>query len=608
MVESEIIYCRQTKDYDNKLFVREEDFEFPHGEDYKFAIEKMEKIQTTLFSGEKIFQLFDFNDISLWWFIYQSLIPQIKKNINFIIKFTEFLEQTRPKTVTIKDDFTKVDLIIQICKKNSINVKYSKNEYLKFKMKRMSKNIIQKKRFSKIAEIKKTNRKECFLKEKNIIPKIDEKIIFAIPTIYRRKIFDLENSKTKNGEYILNSIFRLFENDKIIGLDIDYTFKGNTDVLEDRLSDEISWFPIEMITSNKESNEGKIFLQKIEQIFKNNKFQQLFEFQNISFWKNIENFFTEILYEPNLPTYIKIIEGLEVFLKNKSPKAFFLPYETGPIALAIIAVCKKLNIKTFGVQHGYIYQKNPMYIFGRYTFEKIKLGFPIPNHFLLFGEYDKEILTKNEYPKDRLIEFGNPAYFNHKQIIEKCNSRNFRRKYNINPGKKIVLFTTGKLQRNYPSHGKYDYDEQIWRELLVNFKDQNVHIILKPHPQEKNVQVYEEIKNEINIKNADIIDDDIYELINAASVVISVFSSTMLDAMVFQKPVIKVQFENEQNSIFKNNEGILICNLKNLNQTIKKITESDIFNSNVIANSAELLKKHYGIPEKNPIQILEKLF
>ena len=63
--------------------------------------------------------------------------------------------------------------------------------------------------------------------------------------------------------------------------------------------------------------------------------------------------------------------------------------------------------------------------------------------------------------------------------------------------------------------------------------------------KENDITIYEEILASFSPSNAKIIQGNLYELIYLSSLIVSVFSSTMLDALCFDKPVIRVKFENE---------------------------------------------------------------
>ena len=99
----------------------------------------------------------------------------------------------------------------------------------------------------------------------------------------------------------------------LLAIDIDYTFKGNQNILSERLESETSWIPVEILfEKNKiKKNEHKIFLQNYNQIISNKNFQKLFIFNGISIWNNLEPEFKKMEFFSNLPLY------LELYLKRR---------------------------------------------------------------------------------------------------------------------------------------------------------------------------------------------------------------------------------------------------------------------------------------------------
>ena len=56
-----IIFGTSSSKTDEIIYVREEDFEIPHGEDYKIAIEELGKIQNVIFDGKPFLEHFRFS-------------------------------------------------------------------------------------------------------------------------------------------------------------------------------------------------------------------------------------------------------------------------------------------------------------------------------------------------------------------------------------------------------------------------------------------------------------------------------------------------------------------------------------------------------------------
>jgi len=607
-ISKKLVYGKVSHNDAEIISLREEDFELPHGLDYKLAIEELEKIQNAPVNNKALYQSFQYKNIPIWWFIYQSLISRYKKEINFVNEFLRYLEQNSVGSIEICDDFENFNLIKKISDLKKIPLTFSKFSYNKIRIKNKTKDALKKKHYEKVFNNKCTSRKELYFKKYQQIPDFKDKILFTIPTAYRRTIIDPLSGKLRPGEYIQESLFNTFDRDEIVCIDLDYTFQGDLNILSERMNEEIHWIPLEVLVNSNKSPIHEKFFKDYNKITESENFQKLFNYKGISLWPTLENFFIEMSYKPYIPHYLNLIDSLFTTFHNNKPRAVFLPYETGPMALAFISVFKKLGIKTIGIQHGYIYQYNPMYSFGNFINDQDQSGFPIPNNTLVFGNYVKKLLLSTKYPQNRITILGNPAFFNLDKFKHNIDKKKLLQKHHIPLNSKILLFTTGKLQRNYTSHGKYDYDEQIFENLLKHFaSNKEFFIILKPHPSEKNISVYEEILSNYKSNNVKIINDELFGLIMCSSLVISVFSSTMIDSLFFDKPVLRVKFDRDIHPIFDKTDAIVNCNLHSLAEQIHKIFDSEKERSTLLLKGKVLLKDHYGIPEENTEKIIRTI-
>lgn len=604
-----VIYGKKSQKTHDTIFVREEDFEVPHGEDYKLAIKVLDRIQESIIEEKPLPHNFVYDTTSLWWFIYQSLVADVKRSTNFISGFSELLKSINPSTVIIEDDFSKLGMIKQICSINKVRLKYSLSKFFIHKLQAKTINLIQSYRYKKITNSKIKKRLNIFNQNDKKLPPMNDKILFAISTNFRRSIFDFEKKKTTRGEFIQKTIMDMLDKKKIVGIDLDYTFHGQPEILAERLGDEIPWVPVESIIQNfKVKTSHKNFLQHYKKLLKKYEFQSLFRFNDVSFWNEVKESFSKMMSFPYLPFYLILLDGLLEFFSKNKPNAIFLPYETGPLALAFISVFKKLKIKSIGVQHGYIYPESPMYSQTKFASNDHPYGFPLPDQTLLFGQYVKDLLVSKGYPTNQLVVFGNPSLFNLEKITTEFSMYNLKKKFAIVENQKVILFTTGKLQRNYPEAGRYDYDEQIWNTLLKNFgNNEEFMLILKPHPSEENTSVYEEILKNHNCSNAIISKEDIFELIHIASIVVSVFSSTMFDALCFKKPVFRVKFDNDKPHLLDNSGGVITSNLADLSRNILNIIRDEELLLALQKKISSFVKEHYGIPETQPQLTLKKV-
>lgn len=607
-----LVYGKKSGTNQNTVYVKEEDFQMAFDEEsFTIPLIKLNEIQKKCIGKKKLPELFEYDGFSLWWFMHPTIYPKIKKIINFILKFVEYIDEFKPTKIIIESDFSMFDIICQICKRKNIKFDYSKHQYLKFEKLNKIKNFVQKYRYKSITNKKITYRKKLYKQKNKKVPSIENKIIFVTPSRYRRYILNPKTHESEKGEYIVQNIMNLIpDHENILGIDADYTFKGNPKILHERLESQISWIPLEILHTkeHQKNNEHKQFLKKYSDITSSDNFKNLFEYEGISLWNQMEFEFLKLSYAPYLPFYLTVFDSLKLTFQKNKPKAIFLPYETGSLAQAFIIAAHKFGIKTIGIAHAITARGNPMYSYEHFWNVSDKFGFPIPDVTLLFGNYSKQVLIKQGYPEDKFIIFGNAAFFNLDEILNLLSSKPLFEKYNLPKDQQIILFTTEHLQKHYTAQGKYDYDTKILLNLLENFAGKkNITIVLKPHPHEITTE-YEQVLEKFNAPNFRIIQGDLFELIHLSSLVISVFSTSMIDAITLQKPVIRVVFDNFQHSIPYDQFGVVVpTNLNNLSTSIEKLLKDKKLQEELKKNRTKFIKDQFNIPENEPQKIINRL-
>ena len=81
----------------------------------------------------------------------------------------------------------------------------------------------------------------------------------------------------------------------------------------------------------------------------------------------------------------------------------------------------------------------------------------------------------------------------------------------------------------------------------------------------------------------------------------------MLDALCFQKPVIRIKFGNEKHHIFDNTNAIITSKLDFLSKHIDMIVNDQSKLETVSHNIQEFINEQYGIPENQPELILKEI-
>lgn len=603
-----IVYGKTSIKKENVILVNEKDFSGTFWSQRKVTLDEFDHLLCLSLNKKKFLELFQYDDFSFFWFFYPYLWHEVQNSITFIIEFNKFIEEEKPSLVKISDDYGKFDLIKQICTKNKIRFRYSKSQLIKYKIRKKIGLIVRQFRLRKITKHKiQTTIDEC--KNKSIdVKSIHEQLVFVSADVYRRHIINSEKNTTEKGEFIFQDIMNLLPNENMCGISVSYDVRGNKTILTERLNASIPWLPLEIFIKSNNKRHSK-FITQYKSLIASKNFQNMFSHIDIRYWNQVESIFKQMIFAQNLPFWLNLIDSLNsVFLVSK-PKAIFLLYETGPLSLPFIIIAKRYKIKTIAVEHGVIVKNHKFYSFKSLSSNENVLGFPIPDKFLLFGESSKKILQENNYPEERLIPFGNPAFFNLDKKTEIIKRNTIRNKYEIKEDQKIILFTSIRLHKK--GFGtKHEYDLDIWNYLLEKFgNNEHITIVLKPHPGE-DISLYQEILDKKNhyINIRIIAEENILELIQISTIIISLYSSVIIDALCMKKPVVQIKFDDEESPIPLEKYNVVIqTKLEHLDEKINDLLSKPELTIELNKNSAEFIKFLYDIPESHPQKILDKI-
>ncbi len=503
-----------------------------------------------IIDGKTIIEWFAADGISYWWFAAPILHPKYNEAVLFINRFSLFLEKNSIDSIKLHGVFNKIELIKQIAKQKNIKLEIS-HKYFLFNKKNRIKKLAKKFVYIKIKKEKIKKRNLIFKKLTSLPIILDNPIIITSPDIYRRETYDFDTKKLKKEEFFIKPFLDVIEENKISTLcfDLDYTLKGTTETLEERLKTHFNWMPIEYFLKKPKSKKTiktiSSLKNSINLLLKNGK-EDLLVFKNISLTEYLKQSFEDLFLEPNFPTYIHLIELLENYLKEIKPKAIVQVYETGTYAKAFEVVAKKLGIKTLAIQHGLIPTDYPEYICKEIKNENFPLGNFIPDLTLVYGEYYKKILTEiGTYPKEKVQVVGNPTYFDFEKIKNLLNKNEIRKKNDLK-NEKIILV---------PLSMRFFYVENSPDRILLNtlfdgFKDRDdVKILVRPHPGDKFDQ--DTLRNIFPGNNFKISRNTLFDDIFVSDIVVVLpLSSVSTEVPIFEKPLLLVNIEKDNSTKF----------------------------------------------------------
>ncbi len=212
------------------------------------------------------------------------------------------------------------------------------------------------------------------------------------------------------------------------------------------------------------------------------------------------------------------------------------------------------------------------------------------------------------YNKNKMIITGNPVNDYLKNMETSESKRILEKKHSIKKNKKLVVVAMSRIHDN----------DGIWMSDLVKFCNKNdFEIVIKFHPAYKleedsrSTKMIELIKNKCkNLKFFITYDEiELYTLLSGSDLVITEYSLVGLDAIKLKKPMITVNFLNEDNSQFvefhKYGASIYVNNYLKLEKTILDIFEHKKYLEE-LKNGRKKFSEGYGLD--NSCNAAENIF
>jgi len=594
------IFGKKSGKTDQAIQISKQDFdELPKNYmNYKLAFSEQKKIEFSSFNSKPFLELFNYDDISLWWFFqWEEFLPRYSSIINFIDKFSTFLVNEKINLIEIEDDYAYFKAIQQICKKMNITFQYSKIKFFKFKITdfffQNLKKLIRGYRLKK--RIKQQIKKHLSLYSKDKFSQLtfNDSVLVASPMSYRRQIYNSKKRIYEDGEHITGPIIDILKDDfNVIGISIPFIEKGKTDdVLIKRLNSELDWLPEEIILMNSNNKSQKVFLKNYKKLIKTRQFQNIFQYDNIFVWEHVKEAFFNMLYDQYFPYWLNQIDSYAKFFSQYKPRAILLPSETDPPALSIINAAKKNNVKTIAIQHG-LGIEDPEHSVSIIKSDEFKFGCPFPDIMLVFGNYTKQRFIEHGYPAERFIVFGNPMFLDYDEYFL-YDSKSLLQKYGLDDTKTIITFTSSK---NFSPFQKYNFDLTVWKYLLDNFSNNdNFFLILKPHPFE-NISLFENELKEHNNKNIKIVNGNLLEIISLSDILISNTSTAIMDSICMKKPIIEIKWDGIRQIPYEKYGVVFLRNLDELANSILSLSNNDNIKNSLEKNTSFFLREQYNIP------------
>ncbi|MEM2175080.1 MAG: CDP-glycerol glycerophosphotransferase family protein, partial [Candidatus Micrarchaeia archaeon] len=160
-----------------------------------------------------------------------------------------------------------------------------------------------------------------------------------------------------------------------------------------------------------------------------------------------------------------------------------------------------------------------------------------------WGDYGKELFIKSGINPKNIIVAGNPLFDDFIKI--RFNKRKARKKIGVSQKVKLLLYAScNPLDINY--WNKSEAEMHIRSINKITSKIKNCLLIIRPHPTEEESRYLEYLKGE-DLTNTKVSKkEDFYTVLSACDILITEASLAGLEAAIFGKPVIIVNFIGKQ--------------------------------------------------------------
>ncbi|WP_330501451.1 hypothetical protein V2I71_19860 [Peribacillus frigoritolerans] len=347
-------------------------------------------------------------------------------------------------------------------------------------------------------------------------------------------------------------------------------FSRFVDVLN--VKDEIGIFCDEYVKNNQErppyinpahivpiNREIELQLtKKIQMVVKDKQVPTFFRRKSFHIWMSKQ-----------LSHIIQLIDGLEIIFSKNNIKGVVQENSLLPMNYLLVHMCKQRKIPTINLQ---------LFFNSHYQLMSMNV-----DHYITFGQYEVDRMTELGVPSHKFKILGNARF--DRIFTEKWMSKNHLAKaLNFSPDKLVFLYA------EQPIH-PVEVNEIVMSSLLssLNPYSDKIIFVIKKHPRQPTSTVSSAVlKKYPFIKLLESEEIDLYDVISSTDVVFTQFSCVGLEAILFGKPMISINFSqnqiNREHSYFTKNP--LVSSAKSpeqLKSIVKNLVENSLnYNKSII--------------------------
>jgi len=436
------------------------------------------------------------------------------------------------------------------------------------------------------------------------------KILFTSENLEWRVIRDYESNSLKKTDAFFDSIISQSAHKyNYLGVyPIGLKTRGLRIFVDKLRNWKISYKPFELYWSldalRRESGASRYFRRLWKELNKDDNFKKLCTYDGRNLYAEIGaelRFYFLVVF----PRFIENIEVAKRMIRREKPYLILIEEEYGEFERTLAVAARLEGTPTLGIQHGIIVPTHYGYIFEKEDKGKMIL----PDFTVVYGQYHYDLLTKHGiYDPERVIVTGQPRYDILHRVDGIYSKQKFLERNKINPAHRILLWTT---QSHALSDGENALNFETVFETMQNIE--NVTLIVKQHPGEEERHT-EMIKDYLRKYKVDAIltkkDSDTYEQIYVCDLLMTKSSTTAMEAVALNKPVIILNLSGEADLVDYVEQGVALGVYKeeDLKIAIEKLMASDL---ELAGNREQYIRKYLykidGKAAERVVNVIERI-
>lgn len=215
---------------------------------------------------------------------------------------------------------------------------------------------------------------------------------------------------------------------------------------------------------------------------------------------------------------------------------------------------------------------------------------PKEEEFLVWGGYYKNKFSNKASPRTHLEPLGCPKFDVVPDLKKASQSDTFYKEFNLDKSKTMVVFFSKFHGAGLTKNSSIMILEEL-KNLIHTFQEE-INLIIKLHPSEDKI-LYSKTWDESTLAKIKILKDEIplYNLLQYCDIAISLPSTTILEAMAFDIPVVQVHFADYLKVIdfYKYGGGVLVRNREEFISTIDNLLHDKKYKQEIIENQRKFI-------------------